>query len=66
MRGFYTIRQSDVGARTIKCFGRTFMVTSIMGRVFSTDVGKRIYMSGDVPQVENDEQRDARLARNGD
>jgi hypothetical protein len=38
-------------------------VMETMGRLQPGDVGKRCYLRGDVWQVENDAQRDARLAR---
>jgi len=34
-----------------------------IGRLLPGDVGKRVYRVGDIVQVENNEQRDARLAK---
>ncbi len=62
---FYTLRASDVGRPIIKAFGRTWLVSSFMGRVLSKDVSKRVYQQGDILQVENDEQREARRTREG-
>ncbi len=60
-RPFYTLKAEDVGARTIRAFGRVWPVVDIMGRVLEIDIGKRAYLnlSGFV-QVENGDQRDKR------
>lgn len=42
-----------------------FAVAECMGRLLMRDVGKRVFRRGGVIQVENDEQRDKRLARVG-
>lgn len=57
---YYTLAPDDVGRSTLHAYGRTWMVSSFMGRVLPGDVGKRVYLVGDVLQVENDEQRSAR------
>lgn len=36
----------------------------VLGRVQQADVGKRVYIVGDIIQVENDEQRDKRNKEN--
>ena len=66
----HTILMEDVGRTTIRredceCCGakRNFSVDSLMGRVQIGDIGKRIYRVDGILQVENDEQRDARLAK---
>lgn len=61
----YTITADDVGREVLGNFWR---VSDIMGRVQAIDVGKRVYrvpdgQGGHVLQVENDDQRNARLAR---
>jgi hypothetical protein len=62
-RPCYTVASSDVGRPVIHAFGRVMMVSGFLGRVLPGDVGKRIFLSGDVPQVESDRQRDERLAK---
>ena len=64
-RAFYTLTAADVGKPWIRAFGRTRLVSEFIGRVLPGDVGKRVYLVGDILQVENDEQRDARIAREG-
>jgi hypothetical protein len=58
----YTIKASDVGRATLKIHGSVVSVSSFMGQVLPMDVGKRIYYRRGVLQVENNEQRDRRLA----
>lgn len=43
--------------------GDRYKLEQTLGRVTPRDVGKRAYRRGDIIQVENDEQRAARLAR---
>jgi hypothetical protein len=67
---YYTLVDRDVGKNHIKAFNRVWLVSDFMGRVLETDVGKRVYLAcgdGYAPflQVENDEQREARLKRYG-
>lgn len=40
-----------------------YAVAACMGRLLKRDIGKRVFRRGDVVQVENDEQRDARVAK---
>ena len=65
MRAHYEIRQEDVGKRSLSLFGRGWSVADFMGRILPGDVGKRIFLVGDILQVENDEQRDKRRAWRG-
>lgn len=65
MSGFYTITAGDVGKATIRAFGRPWAASSFIGVILPGDVGKRVYRRGTILQVENDEQRAARLARSG-
>ena len=66
----YTITANDVGRSALhytecetckRC--RTIYTSSFMGAVQSIDIGKRIFKIGDIYQVENNEQRDRRLAK---
>lgn len=57
---YYTLTTDDVEQPILRCFGRPWLVHNFMGRVLTGDVGKRVYLSGDILQVENDEQRDSR------
>lgn len=59
----FTIGEEHVGAVRVKVGGRTFMTVNFMGRILPGDIGKRVYLNGDILQVENDGQRAARLAR---
>jgi len=61
MREYREITAEDVERPLIRAFGKTWRVDSFLGRVLPQDVGKRIYLVGDVLQVENDEQRSKRL-----
>lgn len=64
MRPFYTLTKADVGQPILKAFGRTWLVSDFIGRIFTIDIGKRVYNVGGILQVENNEQRDKRLANN--
>lgn len=59
----YTLTTADVGRPWIKAFGRTWMASGFIGRILPGDVGKRVFLVGDVLQVENDGQRAAREVR---
>jgi hypothetical protein len=59
--GFYEITGTDVSMPTVRAFGRTWLVKNFMGQIFPRDVGKRVYLRGDIVQVENDEQYTRRL-----
>ncbi len=60
---FYTITHADVTSFAIRAFGRAWPVADFIGRVMLQDVGKRVYLRGDILQVENHKQFAARLAR---
>jgi hypothetical protein len=60
---WYELTPADVGRPWIQAFGRTWLVSSFLGQVLAGDVGKRVFRRGDILQVENDEQRAARLGR---
>ncbi len=60
---FYTIKSSDVGRSTIRFLGRTWLVTSWIGRILPRDIGKRVYVRHGILQVESDEQLYARTKR---
>lgn len=60
-REFYTVQHADVGKRFLRLFGRLRLV-DCLGQVLPMDIGKRIYLVGDVLQVENTEQFRRRLA----
>lgn len=63
---YYVLTSDDVDKPTIRAFGRTWLVSDFIGRVMRQDVGKRVYLVGDILQVENNEQRDARERRSAD
>ena len=60
MRQFVTIAQADVERPFFKAFGRSWPASDFIGRVLPGDVGKRVYLVGDILQVENEEQRTRR------
>ena len=60
MRQFVTIGQADVERRLFKAFGRLWPTSDFIGRVLPGDVGKRVYLVGQILQVENEEQRTRR------
>ena len=62
MRLYIEILECDVGQPTFKAFGRVWLTSGFIGHVLPGDMGKRVYQVGDILQVENDEQRDKRLA----
>lgn len=57
----HVITKADVGKSHHRIAGRTWPVSGWIGSVLPGDVGKRVYLSDDVLQVENDEQRDERV-----
>lgn len=61
------VRKGGIRRAVCSCCGRGGEFVSLLGaigRVMPIDIGKRVYDTGDgVIQVENDEQRDQRLAR---
>lgn len=59
---YYTITDTDVSQPSIRAFGKVWSVSDFIGRILKRDVGKRVYQRGWIVQVENDAQRDARLA----
>lgn len=59
---YYTLTAEDIGAAFLHAFGRVWPVQDFIGRILSDDVGKRVYPRGGILQVENDEQRAARIA----
>lgn len=64
-RPYYVIRSTDVGKALIRAFGRSWSTASFIGRIMRQDVGKLVYESDGVLQVENNEQRDRRVGGAG-
>ena len=58
----YTITTEDVGTKLLAAFGKLWPVQGFLGRILPGDVGKRVYLRAGVLQVENDEQRVARMS----
>ncbi len=56
-----TIRTEHVGRFYWRVGADSIHIQALMGRVLPIDVGRRIYRSGDVLQVESLERRDTRL-----
>jgi hypothetical protein len=65
MGTYYTITRSNVGKRAITAFGRRWPVEDFIGHIGKYDVGKRVYLRGNILQVENDQQLAARIGRRG-
>jgi hypothetical protein len=65
-RRFATIEAQHVGRMLFEAFGRKWRVSDFIGRITKRDIGKRVYLVGDMRalgafvQVENDEQLAAR------
>jgi hypothetical protein len=59
---FYELAPADVDRASIRAFKWNWPVSDFIGQVLPGDVGKRVFKRGDILQVENDEQRAARLA----
>lgn len=63
-RPYREITADDVGRYLFEAFDKKWLTTSFIGRIMPGDVGKRVYrVADDMVQVENDEQRAARLGR---
>ncbi len=63
----YTLTTEDVGKAHLRAFGQVWPVSGFIGRILPRDVGKRVYVRGNtvggqILQVENDEQRAARIS----
>ncbi len=61
MRGYFTIEERHVGVPFIRELGDMWSVSGFAGRILPQDVGKRVYLVGNVLQMENDEQSAKRL-----
>lgn len=61
----YTISRFDIGRPTIRAFGKVWLTQNFIGRILPRDVGKKVYLRGDILQVENDEQFNRRRAATG-
>ena len=60
---FFTIEKEHVGKVSITALNRIWAVADFAGRIFSRDVGKRVYLQNGVLCMENEEQYIARLER---
>lgn len=58
---YFTITSDDVGRTAFKQFGKVWPIADSLGLVLPHDIGKRVYLIGDILQIENDEQRNQRL-----
>ena len=68
MTRFYTIRVGDIGAKFLKLptsigTKRVVPLDSFLGYVQKCDVGKRIYLTGGIYQVESIEQMKKRISK---
>ena len=63
MRRYKEITEDDVGKSLFKAFGKQWPVSDFMGHILSIDVGKRVYLVGEILQVENDEQHTERRTK---
>ena len=64
-RPYREIEIADVGKKRFKAFGKSWRVEEFIGQILPQDVGKRVVLVGDIVQVENDQQRDARVRARG-
>lgn len=62
-RHYRELTIADVGRARLKAFGKTWLCADFIGQVLPQDVGKRVYLVGDILQVENDEQHASRKAQ---
>lgn len=62
-RFLFTIGEEHIGRAFIKIGDRTYSTSSWIGRILPGDVGKKVYESDGILQVENDQQRDERIAK---
>ena len=62
-RQYFVIGKEHVNCAFVRAFGKTWPVSGFMGRIFKRDIGKIVYLVGDILQVENDAQRAKRLGR---
>ena len=53
------ITKYDVGKMVFNAIGRSWLTVNFIGRILPQDVGKRVYLVGDILQVENKEQFEA-------
>lgn len=61
MTTHYTLTVADIGKPYIRAFGKSWPVENFIGRILPGDVGKRVYQSDGILQVENDEQMAKRM-----
>ena len=64
-REFVTLRADHIDKPELQAFGRRWNVVDFLGRIMAQDIGKRVYLVGDILQLENEEQRDKRLSFSG-
>jgi hypothetical protein len=64
-RYLFTIEPHHIGKSWIKVGTHGYSVSGFLGRVLPGDIGKRVFRVNGILQVENDQQRDARLAASG-
>lgn len=62
-KSYYVIQEGDVGKRRLFMFDRNWSLSDTLGYVQPIDVGKRMYLRDGVLSVENNEQRDKRVAQ---
>jgi hypothetical protein len=63
-RYLYTVTADDIGRGSIKdVYGKSHWLSGYFGLFERQDIGKRLYDIDGVVQMENNEQRDRRLAK---
>ena len=62
-RCVYTVQEGDIGRRTLAIEGQLIDVGDVCGPMQPIDVGKRIFESGGVLQIENESQLNRRQRR---
>jgi|HubBroStandDraft_2_1064218.scaffolds.fasta_scaffold23674_2 hypothetical protein len=56
-REYVEIETRHVGKAIFEAFGRQWLVSGFIGRIMLQDVGKRVYLTSGILQVENEAQR---------
>jgi len=54
---YVEIEARHVGKALFEAFGRQWPVSSFIGWIMPQDVGKRVYLIGEILQVENEAQK---------
>ena len=59
------IKTEHLGKTFFRAFNDSRFLMPSFGHIYLCDIGKRVYMDGNIPVMENNEQRDRRLLAEG-